>query len=102
MRVFIVSPLPGTKDYDIDAVKVQENRLIRVGHKPLSLRRYDFNEETSIEVMNRKVLENILEADGIMLMDESNETNGGTLPRLIAAALGIPEVKVTVLGTKWV
>lgn len=102
MRVFIVGPLPGTPEHSDDAWKIAENRLIRVGHKPVSMRMWFYkNPDAPIEKINRKIIQEVLESDGIMIMDEANETNGGTLPRLVAAACKIPEVKVTVLGTKW-
>lgn len=101
MRVFIVGPLPGTESYDPEEYLMAEKRLTCAGHFPINLAKMYEKTADDFKKIAKRQIEKLIDSDGIYLLESANESNGATLPRLIAAACGIPEITIKLLGSKW-
>lgn len=101
MRVFIVGPLPGTEGYDPAEYNKAEKLLTRAGHFAVNLSAIYEKNADDFHKIAKKQIERLIDCEGIYLLESSNESNGGTLPRLLAAACGIPEITIKLLSNKW-
>lgn len=102
MRVYIAGPITGNENYK-EEFRIQAKRLKIVGHKPVSPVELcqNMDETSTHEQYMKKCIPALLECDGIMLIPGWENSKGARLEKEVADACGIPEVKVTVLGSKW-
>ncbi|MGB1300378.1 MAG: DUF4406 domain-containing protein [Pseudoalteromonas tetraodonis] len=93
MRIYIAGPVSNLPQFNIDAFRDAETKLIEMGHAPIVPHdlfvEQDLHPVEDYNLIMRQCLKEMLNCDAVVLLDSWRFSNGARIEQQTAQAVGI-------------